>query len=128
MSRHLLVLLVLIGPGAASLLALPHASDLLLPPAHAEPAPREIAVRIQGGYQPDRVEIAAGERVRLVFTRTEYTGCTREVVFPELGLRRALPTDQAVSIDLPALAPSTYSFHCGMKMIHGTLVVTPAQG
>ncbi|MES2642502.1 MAG: cupredoxin domain-containing protein [Myxococcota bacterium] len=108
--------------------AVPVVADLLLPEAHAEPAPREIAVQVQGAYKPDRIEVTAEERARLVFTRTEYTGCTREVVFPELGIRKELPTNQAVAIDLPVLAPGTYQFHCGMNMIRGTLVVTAAKG
>lgn len=118
---------MLVLSGGASVVAVPLALDLV-PSAHAEPAPREIAVKVQGGYSPDRIEVTAGERVRLVFTRTEYTGCTREVVFPELGIRKELPTNQAVTIDLPVLAPGTYNFHCGMNMIHGTLVVTAAKG
>lgn len=128
MSRYVLPLLGLIAAGAAAFAAVPLAVDLLFPPAHAESAPREIAVRVQDGYKPDRIEVSAGERVRLVFTRTEYTGCTRELVFPELGIRHELPTNQPVSIDLPVLAPGTYPFHCGMKMTHGTLVVTAARG
>ncbi len=128
MFRYVLPLLMLVLSGAAPFVAVPLVTELLVPPAHAEPAPREIAVKVQGGYSPDRIEVVAGERVRLVFTRTEYSGCTREVVFPELGIRKELPTNQAVSIDLPVLAPGTYNFHCGMNMIHGTLVVTAAKG
>ncbi|MDP2305049.1 MAG: cupredoxin domain-containing protein [Pseudomonadota bacterium] len=128
MIRYLLPLLALIVSGAVPVAAVPLAADLLLPEAHAEPPPREIAVQVQGAYKPDRIEVTAGERVRLVFTRTAYTGCTREVVFPELGIRKELPTNGAVAIDLPVLAPGTYQFHWGMNMIHGTLVVTAAKG
>ncbi len=107
---------------AATLFTGPTVAELV-PAAHAEAPVREIAITVQGGYKPDRVDVTAGERVRLVFTRTEYTGCTREVVFPELGIRKELPTNQPVAIELPALAAGTYSFHCGMKMIHGSVVV-----
>jgi plastocyanin domain-containing protein len=89
-------------------------------------AVREIEVVVDGGYQPARITIAAGERVRLRFVRREHTPCTREVVFPGLNIRRELPTDVPVVIDLPALAAGEYEFHCGMHMIHGALVVEPA--
>ena len=56
-----------------------------------------------GGYRPARVEVAAGECVRLRFVRRDYGGCTREVVFPTLGLRRELPTGRPVTVALPAL-------------------------
>jgi plastocyanin domain-containing protein len=94
--------------------------------AQAAPAPvREIEIVVQGGYQPSRVVINEGERVRLRFVRREYTGCTREVVFPSLNLRRELPPNQPVVIELPPLPAGEVPFHCGMHMIHGTLVVQP---
>lgn len=94
--------------------------------AQAAPAPvREIEIVVQGGYQPSRVVVTEGERVRLRFVRREYTGCTREVVFPSLNLRRELPPNQPVVIELPPLPAGEVPFQCGMHMIHGVLVVQP---
>ena len=87
---------------------------------------RDIEVVVQGGYKPNRIEIKAGERVRLKFLRQEHSACSREVVFPALGIRRELPPFQTVVIELPALAPGEYEMKCGMNMIRGTLVVTAA--
>lgn len=127
MTRFVLPLVALVALGGGAVVALSLAVAPL-PAAHAAAPAREIPITVQGGYSPDRVEVTAGERVRLVFTRAEYTGCTREVVFPELGVRKELPTNQAVAIDLPELAPGTYTFHCGMNMIHGTVVVSAPRG
>jgi plastocyanin domain-containing protein len=93
--------------------------------ASVEPAPavREIEVVVDGGYRPGRITVTEGERVRLTFVRREHSPCTREVVFPGLDIRRELPTDQAVVIELPALAPGEYEFKCGMNMIKGVLEV-----
>jgi plastocyanin domain-containing protein len=91
---------------------------------HDHGAVREIEVVVDGGYKPNRVEIHAGERVRLKFVRKDYSSCTREVVFPSLNIKRELPTNQPVVIELPALAAGEYEFRCGMNMIRGTLVVT----
>lgn len=101
-------------------------SALTAGPARAQDAgaTREVRIEVQGAYRPARVEVAAGERVRLVFYRRDYGPCTREVVFPTLGIRRTLPTNEAVAIDLPPLAPGEHAFRCGMNMVHGTLVVT----
>lgn len=88
-----------------------------------QPAVREIEIVVDGNYKPSRVEIHEGERVRLKLVRKDYSACTREVVFPALGLRRELPPNQPVHIDLPALAPGEYEYKCGMNMIRGTLVV-----
>lgn len=87
-------------------------------------ATREVRVEVQGAYHPARIEVTAGERVRLVFLRRDYGPCTREVVFAALDIRRTLPTNQPVTIDLPPLAPGEYEFRCGMNMIRGALVVT----
>ena len=86
---------------------------------------REIEVIVDGDYQPGRISVTAGERVRLRFIRRDHTPCTREVVFPGLDIRRELPTDRPVVIDLPALTAGEYEFRCAMNMIRGLLVVQP---
>jgi plastocyanin domain-containing protein len=87
---------------------------------------REIQIVVDGGYSPTRVDIKQGERVRLKFVRKDWNGCSRELVIPALELRRELPPNKAVTIDLPALAPGEYEFRCGMNMIRGTIVVSAA--
>jgi plastocyanin domain-containing protein len=88
----------------------------------AAPA-RVIEIVVDGAYAPDRIVVHEGERVRLRFVRHDYSSCTREVVFPWLGLRRELPPHQPVTIELPALAAGEYEFHCGMGMVRGTIMV-----
>jgi plastocyanin domain-containing protein len=97
------------------------------PVAHAQTAQiaREITIVVDhGAYHPSRIELQAGERVRLKFLRKEQSSCTHEVLFPKLNIKRELPPGKPVFIDLPPLAPGSYEFHCGMKMIKGLLVVT----
>lgn len=84
---------------------------------------RVIEIVVDGGYEPSRIVIREGERVRLRFVRHEYSSCTREVVFPWLDLRRELPPHQPVVIDLPAMRAGEYEFRCGMNMVRGTIVV-----
>ena len=91
--------------------------------AQTTEAVREVEVVVDNGYQPSRIEVRPGERVRLRFIRRDYGGCTREVVFPTLNLRRELPTDQPVVIDLPALPVGETTFQCGMNMLRGSIVV-----
>lgn len=91
-------------------------------------APRVIEITVEGGYHPERVVVTEGEPVQLRFVRKEYGGCTLEVVFPTLGIRQTLPTNQAVVIDLGTPAAGEIPFHCGMKMIQGVLVVQPKEG
>jgi plastocyanin domain-containing protein len=74
-------------------------------------------------YHPDRVVVTEGQSVRITFVRKEYTGCTLEVVFPTLGIRRTLPPNEPVTIDLGTPAAGEIPFHCGMDMSHGVVVV-----
>lgn len=86
---------------------------------------KEIEVVVQGGYKPDRVVVAEGEPVRLRFIRKESSGCSREVVFPAFGIRKELPENTPVVIQLPALKAGEYEFKCGMDMLRGKVVVRP---
>ena len=108
--------LSLMGAAAATT-----ATDARADGAHHEV--REIEVIVQGGYKPNRIEIIEGQHVQLRFLRKEAGGCTREVVFPALGIRKELPEGQPVVIHLPELEPGEYEFKCGMNMIKGKIVV-----
>ena len=92
-------------------------------PAATTESQREIVVLVEASYLPAEITIKEGERVKLVFVRKSWSGCTREVVFPKLDLRRVLPPNERTVVELPALAPGDYDFHCGMNMIHGNIHV-----
>jgi plastocyanin domain-containing protein len=94
--------------------------------AEASPATQQVEVVVDRGYQPARVEVKAGTVVRITFTKRDYTPCTKEVVFPSLGIRRELSVDKPVVIELPALPAGEVEFHCGMDMVRGKLVVAEA--
>lgn len=95
--------------------------------AQAERTAREITIVVEhGAYHPSRIALQAGERVRLRFLRKEHSPCTREVVFPKLDIKRELPPNVPVLIDLPPLAKGSYAFHCAMNMVRGELVVSAA--
>jgi plastocyanin domain-containing protein len=98
-------------------------------PSRAEPVAQAAAVRevevviFEGTYNPNRIELHEGERLRIKFVRKEGTSCSNEVVFPQLSIRRELPLNKPVLIDLPPLSAGEYEFKCGMNMVRGTIVV-----
>ncbi|MDB4931756.1 MAG: hypothetical protein JWM10_4240, partial [Myxococcaceae bacterium] len=101
-------------------------ATLLLAPTSAlaqDAGVREVEVVVEQAYAPSRIEAAPGERLRLRFVRRGYGGCTREVVFPTLGLRRELPTGEPVVVDLPPLPVGETPFQCSMNMVRGVVVV-----
>jgi hypothetical protein len=87
------------------------------------PGAREVEVVVDNRYTPDVIEAFEGERLRLRFVRRDYSPCSREVVFSTFGIRRMLPTNQPVVIDLPALTVGEHPFQCWMNMLRGRIVV-----
>jgi plastocyanin domain-containing protein len=79
----------------------------------------------EDGYEPDRVEVRAGEPVTLVFRRTTDRGCGQVLAIPSENIRRELPLGEAVEIPLTAERAGEIRFTCGMDMYDGTIVVTP---
>jgi plastocyanin domain-containing protein len=110
-----------------TVLSIPVAALAVARPAQAAaeqlPAVREIEVVVDGGYQPGRITVTEGERVRLKFIRRDHSPCAREVVFAGLGIRRELSVDRPLVVELPALAAGEHVFTCGMNMIRGVLEV-----
>jgi plastocyanin domain-containing protein len=84
---------------------------------------QEITITVNGGYAPSVVELRAGQPVRLHFDRRDQGSCTDEVVLPDFGIRRFLPTGSTTTVMFTPLTPGTYDFACGMGMIHGQLRV-----
>ncbi|MBL8719954.1 MAG: cupredoxin domain-containing protein [Myxococcales bacterium] len=75
------------------------------------------------GFTPSKVEIPKGKATRLVFKRTSDGTCATDVVFPELSVKKPLPLNQPVVIEVPVGEARTYAFHCGMGMFKSSVVV-----
>ena len=75
------------------------------------------------GFQPAEVQVAKDRPIRLTVTRKTNQTCATEIVFKEIDVKRDLPLEQAVTIDLPARPEGTLHYACGMDMIKGSLVV-----
>lgn len=96
--------------------AVPRATTPVVPPN---------AIRIQvseRGFEPAHVEIPANRALTLAFTRDATPNCGSEVVFPSLGIRKALPIGETVLVQLPAQASGELAFGCGMGMYRGMFV------
>jgi cobalt-zinc-cadmium efflux system membrane fusion protein len=75
------------------------------------------------GYEPARVTVRAGVPARLTFVRTTDKTCGTAVVFPSLNIRRELPLNQPVEIELTPHTTGNVEFVCGMNMLRGTVIV-----
>lgn len=87
---------------------------------------QEVEVVVRGGYTPDRIEVRQGRPVRLTFLRQESNPCTEQVILGDFGLSRTLPEGERVPVEFTPDRAGEFTFHCGMNMVRGTLVVRPA--
>ncbi|MFC9165207.1 heavy metal translocating P-type ATPase [Streptomyces fungicidicus] len=96
--------------------------------ARLEGGVQRVEVTVRGGYSPDLIKVRQGTPVELVFDRQEAGECTSRVVFPDLQVGAGLPAHTRTTVRLNPDRPGSFGFACGMNMIHGTLLVEPAEG
>ena len=92
-------------------------------PATAEGGRTEIAIKVDAvGYHPAEARAPSGKPVRLVFTRTTDDGCGQELLVPSAGIKKDLPLNQPVAVDLTMPASGKLAFSCGMDMYRGAVI------
>ena len=88
------------------------------------PPPGSVLVNISMvGFDPAVIEAKAGQPLKLAFFRPNAANCAREVVFPDLGIRKELPPGQTTVVDVTPPKSGPLAFECGMKMLKGQLIV-----
>ncbi len=89
----------------------------------AAPSPAAVLGRVEvtsAGFEPSRIDV--GSNRSIVFRRTTDETCATSVVFPGLGVEKALPLNTDVAIDLPPGARGELAFQCGMGMDRGKVI------
>lgn len=87
---------------------------------------QEIDITVDGGYEPSRVVVSAGQRVRLNFYRQDPSSCLEEVRFPDFHIAQELPLNKVTPIEFRPDKPGKYEFTCGMNMFRGAIEVQGA--
>ena len=87
---------------------------------------QEIDIAVDGGYEPSRVVVNAGQPVRLNFLRRDPSSCLEEVRFPDFHIAQELPLNRVTPIEFTPNKVGTYTFTCGMNMFRGAIEVQPA--
>ena len=89
---------------------------------------QKILVTVKGGYSPDLIHVRQGVPLEIEFDRQESGECTNRVVFADFGVNAGLPAHTSTTVRLRPDRAGKFGFACGMNMVHGTLVVDPADG
>lgn len=84
---------------------------------------QEITITVDGGYEPSRVAVNAGQPVRLNFLRRDRSSCLEKVVFPDFRIAQDLELDRVTPVEFTPQLPGEYTFACGMNMFRGVIDV-----
>src|SRR5947208_2778006 len=57
------------------------------------------------GYEPTSIKLRRGVPAHVTFTRKVSATCATEVVLPDYGIRRALPLNEAVTVEFTPEKP-----------------------
>lgn len=82
-----------------------------------------VSVVVDGGYKPNKIKIKKGEKTTIDFKRKDPSDCLSEVVIPDFGVKKELPINETISIDLNPEMAGDYEFACGMNMFTGQITV-----
>lgn len=98
--------------------------DSVAAPIAASKRTGDLSVSItENGFEPATLTLPSGVARRVTFVRKTDNTCAKEVVFPTLGIRRELPLNKPVTIELPASASGSLNYACGMDMLKGKVIV-----
>lgn len=84
---------------------------------------QEVTVTVDGGYNPSRIVVQAGQPVRLNFLRRDPSSCLEEVRLPDFHIAQNLPLREATPVEFTPTQPGSYEFTCGMNMFRGVIEV-----
>lgn len=83
----------------------------------------EVDITVSGGYSPEVISIPKGQITKINFLRTDPTDCLSEVVLSDFKIRKELPLNQKVSVEITPQKEGEYKFSCGMNMYHGKVII-----
>lgn len=82
-----------------------------------------VDITVEGGYTPDTISIPKGKTTKVSFTRKDPSSCLEEVVLGDFKIRRFLPLNKKVTVEVTPKKTGEFKFECGMNMFHGKIIV-----
>ena len=83
-----------------------------------------VDIIVNGGYSPEVISIPCGRTTKLNFIRKDPSSCLEEVVLGDFKIRKFLPLNKKVTVEVTPQNKGEYGFACGMNMFHGKIIVT----
>ncbi len=83
-----------------------------------------VDITVDGGYTPDIISIPRGKTTKLNFIRKDPSSCLEEVVLSDFKIKKYLPINKKVTIEINPQKTGIFDISCGMNMFHGKIKVT----
>jgi plastocyanin domain-containing protein len=83
----------------------------------------EVRITVDGGYNPDVISVPIGKPTKIIFFRKDPSSCLEEVVLPDFKIKKYLPLNEEVTIEITPNKTGEFEIVCGMNMFHGRIIV-----
>lgn len=80
-------------------------------------------VLVDGGYKPSTIKIKRGQKTIISLLRKDENSCLEEFILPDFKIKKYLPLNEKVEIEITPTKVGTFKFHCGMNMFFGKVIV-----
>ena len=82
-----------------------------------------VDIIVDGGYSPAVISIPLGQTTKVNFFRKDSNSCLEEVVLGDFKIKKYLPLNQTVRMEITPDKKGKFNFSCGMGMFHGKVIV-----
>lgn len=82
-----------------------------------------LEILVDGGYHPSIIKVNRNQKITLSLIRKDKNSCLEEFILPDFKISKYLPLNEKVNVVITPKKQGEYSFHCGMNMFHGKVVV-----
>ena len=82
-----------------------------------------VDIAVEGGYSPSIILVPKGKPTKINFIRRDPSSCLEEVVLGDFKVRKFLPLNKKITIEITPQKNGEYKFACGMNMFHGKIIV-----
>lgn len=82
-----------------------------------------VDIVVEGGYSPSTISIQKGKTTKINFLRKDPSSCLEEVILSDFKIKRFLPLNKNVTVEITPQKKGEFGFACGMNMFHGKIIV-----
>ncbi len=86
-------------------------------------ASESVDIIVEGGYSPNIISVQKGKTTKINFIRKDPSTCLEEVILSDFKIRKFLPLNQKVTVEITPQNEGEFTYSCGMNMYHGKIVV-----